>query len=281
MKVFCLLSDERVFRSESPGIYTEILKRTGIQGAYVPFKVAPDQLGQAIQGIRVLNIAGANVTVPYKETVMPYLDSFSEGANMIGAINTIVRHGDELKGYNTNAIGFMDALRDINFDVAGKTALVVGNGGMAKAIVFILNWLLADTILIAARNQEKTERIVNKIGGRAMPLEVLAHEPVAADIVINVTSVSDPEESSEMAALVQGLRVPGCGFMVDLNYGRRKSIWKEWAMRQEIAFMDGQTTLAHQARKSFLLWTGVQIPAEEFKQVLALSSRLSLSSMKF
>ena len=279
MKVYCLLSDERVFRSESPGIYSEIFTRSGIQGIYVPFKVAPDQLGQAIQGIRVLNIAGANVTVPYKEAVMPYLDSFSEGANMIGAINTIVRHGDELKGYNTNAIGFMDALRDINFDVAGKTALVVGNGGMAKAIVFILNWLLADKIIIAARNQEKTERIVNKIGGQPMPLEVLAHDPVAADIVINATSVSDPKESPEMAALVQGLQVPGCGLLVDLNYGRRESMWQEWALRQEIAFMDGHSTLAHQARKSFLLWTGVQIPAEEFKQMFESSSRLP-SSMR-
>jgi shikimate dehydrogenase len=278
MKVFCLISDERAFRSESPAIYSEILRRSGIQGAYVPFKVSPDQLGQAIQGIRVLNIAGANVTVPYKEAVMPYLDSFSEGANMIGAINTIVRHGDELKGYNTNAIGFMDALRDINFDVAGKTALVVGNGGMAKAIVFILNWLLADTIYIAARNQEKTGRIVNKIGGRSMPLELLTHEPVAADIVINATSVSDPEESPEMAALVQGLQVPGCGLLVDLNYGRRKNFWEEWALRREIAFLGGQSTLAHQARRSFLLWTGVQIPAEEFRQVLDRSGRLS--SMK-
>jgi len=275
VKVFCLLSDERAFRSESPAIYSEILRRSGIQGAYVPFKVAPDQLGQAIEAIRVLNIAGANVTVPYKEAVIPYLDSFSEGANMIGAINTIVRHGDELKGYNTNAIGFMDALRDINFDVAGKTAIVVGNGGMAKAIVFILNWLLADTIYIAARNQDKTGRIVNKIGGRSMPLDVLTHEPVAADIVVNATSVSDPEESPEMAALVQGLRVPGCGLLVDLNYGRRKNFWEEWALRHETAFMNGKSTLAHQARRSFLLWTGVQIPAEEFRQVLDSSSRLS------
>jgi shikimate dehydrogenase len=213
--------------------------------------------------------------VPYKEAVIPYLDSFSEGAQMIGAINTIVRHGDELKGYNTNAIGFMDALRDINFDVAGKKALVVGNGGMAKAIVFILNWLLADTIHIAARNQEKSGRIVSKIGGRAMPLHLLAHEPVSADIVINATSVSDPEESPEMAALVQGLRVPGCKLLVDLNYGRRKNFWNEWAIRHDIAFINGQSTLAHQARRSFLLWTGIQIPAEEFKQVLEQSSRFT------
>jgi shikimate dehydrogenase len=74
------------------------------------FKVSPNDVGQALQSLRILNIAGANVTVPYKETVIPHMDILSEGANIIGAINTIVRNGAELKGYNTNAIGFMDAL---------------------------------------------------------------------------------------------------------------------------------------------------------------------------
>jgi len=278
MKVFCLLSDERAFRSRSPAVYSEILKRSGIQGAYVPFKVAPDQLGQAVLGIRVLNIAGANVTVPYKEAVIPYLDSFSEGAQMIGAINTIVRHGDELKGYNTNAIGFMDALRDIGFEMAGKTALVIGNGGIAKAVVFILNWLLADTIYIAGRNQEKTGKIIAKIGGRPMPLEMLEKEPVAVDMVVNATSVSDPEESPEMEARVRKLQVPGCQLMVDMNYGRRSNFWEDWALRNGVAFMDGLPTLAHQARRSFLLWTGIQIPTEEFRQVMDSSGWMSMAS---
>jgi shikimate dehydrogenase len=278
MKVFCVIGNEQAFRFGSPTVYSEILKRSGIQGAYVHFKVAPDHLGQAVQGIRALNIAGANVTVPYKESIMKHMDSFSEGANMIGAINTIVRHGDELKGYNTNAIGFMDALRDIGFDVAGKTALVVGNGGMAKAVVFILNWLLADTIHIAARNPEKTKRITEKIGGRSMALDMLGSEPVAADIVINATSVSDPEESSEMAERVGKMEASGCKLLVDLNYGRRHNFWEAWANGRNVPFMDGLSTLAHQARRSFLLWTGIQIPTEEFREVLDSSEWMSMAS---
>jgi shikimate dehydrogenase len=225
----------------------------------------------------VLNIAGANVTVPYKEAVIPYLDSFSEGAQMIGAINTIVRHGGELKGYNTNAIGFMDALRDIGFEMAGKTALVVGNGGMAKAVVFILNWLLADTIHIAARNPEKTKRITEKIGGRAMALEVLESEPIAADIIINTTSVSEPEGSPEMAGRVEKMQAPGCKLLVDLNFGRRNNFWEAWALRRNVPFMDGLSTLAHQARRSLLLWTGIQIPTEEFREVLDSSEWMSMA----
>ena len=105
-------------------MFSAILKRAGIKGTYVPFKVCPADVGQAIHSIRILNIAGANVTVPYKEAVIPYLDVLSEGARIIGAVNTIVRKGDVLKGYNTNAIGFMDALNHAGFNVAGKSAVV-------------------------------------------------------------------------------------------------------------------------------------------------------------
>ncbi|MBW2369612.1 MAG: hypothetical protein JRH15_17210, partial [Deltaproteobacteria bacterium] len=220
MKVFCIISDERAYRSKSPLVFAEIIRLSGIQGAYVPFKVAPHQLGQAVDSIRVLNIAGVTVTVPYKESIMPYIDTFSEGANMIGAINTIVRHGDQLKGYNTNAIGFMDALKDMDYDVAGKRALVVGNGGIAKAVVFILNWLLADTIHIAGRNPEKTDAIVDRIGGAPIGFDTLADKPIAADLIVNATSVSDVEESPEMAQLVANLKVPDCELLVDMNYGR-------------------------------------------------------------
>lgn len=268
MKVFCIISDERAFRSKSPAVYTEILKHTGISGAYVPFKVLPHQLGQAIQGLRAFNLAGANVTVPYKETVIPFLDAFSEGATMIGAVNTIVRHGDTLKGYNTNAVGFMDALKDMNFDASGKTALVLGNGGMAKAVVFILNWLLAETIYITGRSPEKTARITEKIGGTLFPFDLLDREKIEADILINATSVSDTEEAPELASRIEGMEVPGCRLFLDLNYGRRNNFWERWAKARGIPFTDGLSSLVHQARRSFLLWTGIQIPPGELKQIL-------------
>lgn len=268
MKVFCILSDERAFQSISPLMYSSVMKRVGIRGTYVPFKVAPEHLGQAVQSLRVLNIAGANVTVPYKESVMAYLDAFSEGAMMIGAINTIVRQGNLLKGYNTNAIGFMDAMKEAGFDVAGKSALVFGNGGMAKAVVFILNWLQADTIYIAGRNQEKTEGIIKKIGGVALPLEMAADRPVDADIVVNTTSVSMTEEAPELSALVKKVEVPRCRLIIDLNYGRSQSFWQDMSQAKNIPFMDGLPTLVHQARRSFLLWTGIQVPPEEFQKAI-------------
>ena len=268
MKVFCILSDQRVYGSKSPAMFSRVLRRIGMQGVYVPFKIDPPNVGKALQSLRILNIAGANVTVPYKEKVIPYLDELSEGANIIGAINTIVCSGDTLKGYNTNAIGFMDALSDAEFETAGKSALVFGTGGAAKAVVFMLNWLRAGAIRVAGRNPTKTTEIANRFDGQACSIDELLEQPVAADIVINTTSVSSPQEAPQLATLVEKLRVPGCQLIIDLNYGRSQNFWQDLARRNDVRFMDGLPALAYQARRTLALWTRVQVAPGEFLNAL-------------
>ena len=263
MKVYCILSDERVYRSKSPTMFTTVMQRQGIKGMYVPFKVLPEEIGKALQSLRILNIAGANVTVPYKESVIPYLDILSEGANVIGAINTIVRSGDKLKGYNTNAIGFMDALDEIGFNPEGKSALIFGTGGAARAVAFILNWLRTGEIVVTGRNDEKVQQIVKRFGGTGISLDALSRG-VDADIVINATSVSTPEESPAMASRVTDLNITDCELVMDLNYNRSQNFWQNMARDKGIRFMDGLLPLAYQARRTFALWTGLQVPSEEF-----------------
>ncbi len=262
------MSDERVFRSKSPALFSTIFKRVGIKGVYVPFKVYPDKVGAAMQSLRVLNIDGANVAVPYKESVIPHMDILSEGANIIGAINTIVRNGDQLKGYNTNAIGFMDAMEEAGFDIAGKTALVFGTGGAAKAVTFIFNWLRSEGILIAGRNQEEAKAMARRFNGEVKSLEIITEEPIAADIVVNATSVSSPDESPELAQLIPKLNLPDCELLIDLNYGRKNNFWQAMAAEKGIRFMDGLSTLAHQARRCFALWTRIDVEPAEFLKVL-------------
>ena len=231
-------------------------------------KSIPTSIGSALQSIRVLNIAGASITIPFKEKVIPHLDVLSEGANIIGAINTVVRSGDILKGYNTNAIGFMDALNEAGFDVEGKSALVIGTGGAAKAIAFILNWLRTTSIFVAGRNEDKTSEIVHRFGGEALPLYGLAERSLAVNIVVNTTSVSSPDESPEMSALLEKINVTGCELVVDLNYGRSENFWQDLARRNGSRFMDGLSSLAYQSRRTLALWTGIQVPPEEFLKAL-------------
>lgn len=268
MKVFCILSDERAYSSKSPAMFSRVLQRVGIQAVYVPFKVEPQNVGQAVQSLKVLNIAGANVTVPFKEKIIPHLDILSEGANIIGAINTIVCNGDCLKGYNTNAIGLMDALNDAGFEVAGKSALVFGTGGAAKAAVFMLNWLRARTILVAGRRPDKATEIAERFEVEGCSIDELVGRPVAADIVVNATSVSSPREAPELEKVVQNLHLRGCQLILDLNYGRSQNFWQDLARCKGIRFMDGLATLAFQARRTFALWTKVQVAPAEFINAL-------------
>lgn len=268
IKVFCILSDERAFRSKSPAMFSAVIKRIGMKGVYVPFMVQPNNIGAAMQSLRVLNIAGANITVPYKEVVVPHLDILSEGANIIGSVNTVVRDGEKLKGYNTNAIGFMDVLDHIGFEVAGKSALVFGSGGIAKAVVFILNWLRAESIIVTGRNEEKTKQVADRIGGEVRSLQSLTEGSLDVDIIVNATSVSSTEESPELSTLVEKLKVPTCKLMLDFNYGRIQNFWEEMANARGIRFMDGLRTLAFQARRTFALWTKIQVDPSEFLKAI-------------
>jgi len=268
VKVYCILGDERVFRLKSPPMFSVAIKHAGINGIYVPFMVTPDQIGQAAQSLRVLNIAGANVTLPYKEAVIPFLDVLSEGAQIIGSINTITRKDKVLKGYNTNAVGFMNALEEAGFDAAGKSALVFGTGGAARAVVFMLKWLNANPILVAGRNQEKTRQLVDRIGGEALTFDFVSNRAIPANLVVNATSVSSNDESPELASLVGSLRVTGCELVFDLNYGRGQNFWQDMARSREISFTDGLSCLAYQARRTFALWTDVTVEPEVFLKAL-------------
>jgi shikimate dehydrogenase len=267
-KVFCIISDHRVFRSRSPAIFTTVLDRTGIKGAYVPFMVDDSNIGKALESLRVLNIAGANITAPFKEKVLPYLDVLSEGANIIGAVNTIVCKGRQLKGYNTNAIGIMDTLNEVNFDIAGKKALVIGTGGVARAVVFILNWLRAESVIVAGRDKQKTWNLADHFSCTAKSLKDLTEFPIDVDLIVNATTISSRDESSELTGIVDGITCNGCQLVFDLNYGHRENIWQSLAGKSGIRFIDGLSALAYQARRTFLLWTGQDVPQEEFLKAL-------------
>jgi shikimate dehydrogenase len=269
--IFCILSDERVFNAQSPNIFNAAIRHTGINGTYVPFMVLENQLGQAFQCLKVLNVAGVNITVPYKERAIAHLDILSEGANIIRAVNTITIKDGVLKGFNTNAVGFMKALEDVGYNAAGKASLVFGTGGAARAVVFMLKWLRADPIFVVGRNIQKSKALVNELGGEALSLAEIASESFTTELLVNATSVSSSDESQEMATLVEKMRISNCKWVIDLNYGRHKNFWLDLAYKLGTRFMDGLPMLAHQASRSFSLWTGIQIPPAVFLSGLDIS----------
>jgi shikimate dehydrogenase len=270
MKIFCIIGDERVFNSKSPDMFNSVLKQTGIRGQYVPLHVDSGNISQALQNLSTFNFSGANITVPYKESVVPCMDVLSEGANIIGSVNTIVRTNGTLKGYNTNAIGFMNALKGVGFDPSGKSALIFGTGGVARAVGFVLNWLRAESIVVVGRSLEKADRIFERVTGTSATCEMLLENPVSANIVINTTSVSTPDEAPDLADMANRFKISNCELVMDLNYGRSDNFWQEMAQKKGIHFIDGLSTLANQAAHTFALWTGVRVEPEAFLDGLSL-----------
>jgi shikimate dehydrogenase len=153
--------------------------------------------------------------------------------------------------------------------VEGKSALVFGTGGAAKAAVFILSWLRTGAIHVAGRNAGRTAEIVARFGGKAHSLAAIGDNPPQANIVVNATSVSNGDESSEMEALVNGITIPGCELVLDFNYDRPDNFWEKMARRQDVLFLDGLKPLAYQARRTLSLWTGLQVPPEAFIEALS------------
>jgi len=269
--LFCIISDERVFRSEAPAMYSEIMKQSGVKGVYVPFMVKPDDIGAAMQSLKVLNITGANILPPYKEKILPFMDVVSEGAQIIGAVNTVVNNGGTLKGFNTNAIGFMNFLEETGIDPAGKSVVIFGTGGTSRAVGFMLNWLHAGHIIVVGRDREKTEVTAHRIHANPMLIESLNKEPLlSADILINATTISTTDESPEFSAIVNNLNLPDCKTIIDLNYNidEKLNFWKQLATSKGIRFIDGLPMLAHQSRASFSLWTKIDVKTECFLEVL-------------
>jgi shikimate dehydrogenase len=268
MMLLCLLGDKRVAKSLSPLMHNAVLARHGLEGQYVAIPVEPMDLEATVARLRDEGLAGANVTVPHKEAVAPLLDSLSSQARTMGAVNTIVRRGLELVGHNTDVEGFSAALAHPAFRAQGCRALVLGAGGAARAVVMALLGLGVDEVLVASRTMDRCRRLAEDLGARPVGLEQAHLHAAMAELVVNATSASSPAESPQLADLAGRLRLNRCQLLVDVNYGRQENFWKEAAVKAGAPFVDGLVMLAHQARLSFKLWTGVDAPVEEFTAAL-------------
>ena len=137
---------------------------------------------------------------------------------------------------------------------------------------FILNWLRADNVIVAARNLEKAEIIADKLGGTSVSISDLKPAPPRAHIIVNTTSASDYHEGEGLVEAISGLNFSNCELVLDLNYGRRQNFWKDIAHHNNVKFLDGLSTLAFQAKRTLALWTGMQVEPEEFLRVLEVSA---------
>ncbi|MCJ7743211.1 MAG: shikimate dehydrogenase, partial [Dehalococcoidales bacterium] len=226
----CGLIGDPVEHSMSPAMQNAAFRELALDYIYVPFRVKSTELGQAIAGMRALNIRGLNVTVPHKVAVVQFLDKLDPLAEKIGAVNTIVNDDGVLTGYNTDATGFLQALLAREIEPAGKTAVILGAGGAARAIAFILAERGA-TLLILNRAleldwaEELARRLSATFNKKVKALELNRENLMPAldkaDILVNATSVGMSPRADE-TPVPAGLLRPGL-IVYDIVYNPMKT----------------------------------------------------------
>ncbi len=152
------LLGKQLSHSKSEEIHKWIMAFNGWQGNYNCFEIQAERLEAAIQGAKALGLVGLNVTIPYKEMVMPFLDRLSTEALAIGAVNTIHFTSQGTKGYNTDYDGFKMTLEQVNASPKGKPFVVLGAGGAAKAVVKCLMDMGAEAVTLVVRDKAKAKR---------------------------------------------------------------------------------------------------------------------------
>lgn len=247
-----------VSHSLSPAIHNAAFSATGLDWAYLAFDVPAGAAGAALEGMRALGIEGLSVTTPHKDEVARLVDRRSATAGLLGAVNTVVRHGTELVGESTDGQGFLDAVRlDHGFDPAGRRCVVRGSGGAARAVVLALAGAGAAEVVVVPGRSEHKAAVAAALAGPAGRVGVAA-DSAGADLVVNATTLGMPGRTAEMPLDPSLLGVGQ--LVVDIVYPTTPFVL---AARERGATAScGLGMLLHQAAGAFRLWTGHDPPLQ-------------------
>lgn len=254
--------------SISPAMHNAAFRRLGLDFEYVPLEVALDDLAKAIDGLRALHFAGFNVTVPFKEKVMPYLDDITKLAQTVGAVNTVKNQEGKLVGFNTDAPGFLESLReDAGFDPKGKACLVIGAGGAGKAVTAGLAESRAKTILIYDVIEEKAQEMADYLSDnfdstiQALPLASIPASLPKIHLLINSSPIG-MYPKIDSSPLPENIKLHNKMTVYDLVYNPAETKLLKQAKAAGANAVSGLGMLVRQGALAFTVFTGKPAPLE-------------------
>jgi shikimate dehydrogenase len=231
---------------------------------YIPFKVSPDDLPDAVKSIRSLNLTGVNITVPHKENVIPLLDRVDEEAAFIGAVNTVTNHEGILTGYNTDGRGFMSSLAEESVSVENREVVIIGTGGAARAVSYYLSEK-ASKLSMFDIDRNKADNLVSDLVRIRNNVFVLdsPDEIGRPDLLINATPLGlHAHDPLPVNADLIGSDMVVC----DLIYRQTPLLIN--ASEKGAKTVDGSGMLLWQGVLAFELWTGVKPPVDTMRHKL-------------
>ena len=240
--------------SLSPIMHNAAFLAKGLNAVYLAFETK--EIGDALKGMRALGIKGMSVTIPHKSSVIPLLDHVDRLAERIGAVNTIVNDKGRLVGHNTDGLGALKALKE-KTEVFGKTCLILGAGGAARAIGYILKEQGVDLIL-ANRSHARGEELADFLACPFIPLEKATD--VQVDLLIQTTSVGMYPHDKDSIVSSDALN-PGTVVM-DIVYNPIETKLLSIAKGRGCVTINGLGMFIRQGAEQFRLWTGLEAPVE-------------------
>ena len=260
--------------SISPFIHNSAFEATNTNGVYLAWEVDAAELAETVANIRRYQMYGINLSMPYKEQVIPYLDQLSEEACLIGAVNTVVNREGTLIGYNTDGKGFFKSLP--SFKISRKKLVLLGAGGAAKAILAqaILDGVSQISVFVRSSSMEKTRPYIEKMqNATGFRVDLFALEDVQdlqdsitqADLLVNATSVGMDGSSQPIPTSIV---LPEKLMVADVIYQPFETPFLKWARNQGNQSFNGLGMLLYQAAEAFELWTGKEMPTDQIWELL-------------
>ena len=248
--------------SMSPVFQQAALDYCGVDARYAAYQVAPDDVGEFVNGLRQPGIMGINVTVPHKLAVMPFLDEIDYWATEAGAVNTIVNREGRLTGHNTDGYGFLRALREgADYEPRGCRTLILGAGGAARGVVLALAREGVGDLTIANRTPERAENLAQLARNRGINANAIAlfgedlEEAAAnAELIVNCTTIGMTHGPGEDETPLPSDSIPPTALVNDLVYNPLETRLLREAARAGAKTLGGIQMLVYQGAASFEMW---------------------------
>lgn len=244
-----------IAHSLSPRLHAAAIESAGLSARYIAIRVAPSDLAGFVSGVHNGSLDGFNVTIPHKQTIVPYLDALDATAGDLGAVNTAVRGDHGMMGFNTDVIGFSRALKAVMPDPPG-TALVLGAGGAARAAAYALRQMGTEVGICGRRPAQVAEVLQVVDGAEAVGWGSRAEVAGCCDLVVNSTPLGMARAALE-SPLPHWSPASGTAVAFDLIYGRETPFLREAADAGWVS-VNGLEMLVQQAAEAFRLWFGIE-----------------------
>lgn len=259
------LFGDPVAHSVSPAMQNAAFRALGLDFIYIPFRVKKADLPHAVNAVRALNIRGLNVTIPHKVDIIPLLDELTPLAREIGSVNAVVNDDGRLKGYNTDAEGFVYSLLEHEIEPEGKNVVMLGAGGAARSIAFALASRGANLIILNRTPASAAKCAADVTAATGQAVEVLALDArnladamERGDIVVNATSVGMHPVRNE--TLLDAKLIRSSMVVVDIVYNPPRTRLLMEAEKAGATTINGMEMLVRQGAMAFEKWTGKTAP---------------------